>query len=213
MLNLKNVTLVSINGVDPIYPLKALKYSSKDINFGEIILFSFKKPDDVPDKINFIKIPKFTYGDYSNFVLGGLVNYIKTDYVLLVQDDGFVLNSDKWNNEFYNYDYIGAPWRNIPHYQGVRVGNGGFTFRSKKFLNLTKQLPMTGFNEDHICCITYRQPLINAGVKYAPVEVAMKFSLEFPIEECEFNLDNVFGFHGNKDVGTYDLKNKLLDDA
>jgi hypothetical protein len=34
------------------------------------------------------------------------------------------------------------------------------------------------------------------GCKYAPVELAMRFSLESKIDDCEYNLDNCFGFHG-----------------
>jgi hypothetical protein len=34
------------------------------------------------------------------------------------------------------------------------------------------------------------------GCKYAPVELAAKFSLEYPIKEVEYDIDNCFGFHG-----------------
>jgi hypothetical protein len=45
------------------------------------------------------------------------------------------------------------------------------------------------------------------GCKYAPVNVAMKFSLESKITECEYNLNNTFGFHGRgnpKDITVHD---------
>jgi hypothetical protein len=45
---------------------------------------------------------------------------------------------------------------------------------------------------------------IENGCTYAPVEIAMAFSLEFPINECDHNLDNTFGFHGK----TYSDKHK-----
>ena len=45
----------------------------------------------------------------------------------------------------------------------------------------------------------YYDYFVNNGCKYAPVEVAMKFSLESKIPECEYNLNNCFGFHGRGD--------------
>ena len=39
---------------------------------------------------------------------------------------------------FFDYDYIGAPW---PNNFVNRVGNGGFSLRSKKFLELTAKIP------------------------------------------------------------------------
>jgi len=62
---------------------------------------------------------------------------------LLVQPDGFVINPDKWDNQFFEYDYIGAPWEQVPHSyldpwgKPHRVGNGGFSFRSKKLLDVS----------------------------------------------------------------------------
>ena len=58
-------------------------------------------------------------------------NYFDTDYVLTFQSDGFILNPDAWTDEFFNYDYIGAPWGDNRY----AVGNGGFSFRSKKLMN------------------------------------------------------------------------------
>ena len=67
---------------------------------------------------------------YSQFVLKELGAHIATDYALVVQWDGYVIDGDAWADEFWNYDYIGARW---PHVQGeFRVGNGGFSLRSEK---------------------------------------------------------------------------------
>ena len=30
--------------------------------------------------------------------------------MLIVQDDGFIINKNLWDEEFLSYDYIGAPW-------------------------------------------------------------------------------------------------------
>ena len=36
--------------------------------------------------------------------------YIKTSHVLIVQWDGYIINSKKWDSRFLNFDYIGAPF-------------------------------------------------------------------------------------------------------
>ena len=63
--------------------------------------------------------------------------YINTKFCLVTQWDGWVINSQKWNSEFLNYDYIGAIW---PDYSSNQIGNGGFSLRSKKLLRSTRDL-------------------------------------------------------------------------
>ena len=36
--------------------------------------------------------------------------YIESDFALVVQDDGHIVNPNNWSDEFLAYDYIGAPW-------------------------------------------------------------------------------------------------------
>ena len=91
--------------------------------------------------------------------------HIQTDYALVVQWDGFVIDGNAWADEFWNYDYIGARW---PHVAGpYRVGNGGFSLRSKKLLNaLRDEMISLGVddrgnedNEDEAICIRHRELL------------------------------------------------------
>ena len=42
---------------------------------------------------------------YSHFVIRELGQYIDTDFVLLIQWDGYVLNGAAWSDEFLGYDY------------------------------------------------------------------------------------------------------------
>ncbi len=42
----------------------------------------------------------------------------------------------------------------------------------------------------------YYDSFIECGCKYAPLEVASKFSLELPIPEIPHDLTKTFGFHG-----------------
>jgi hypothetical protein len=92
------------------------------------------------------------YQAYSEFVMYSLHNYIDTEYALIVQHDGWALDAKNWNNDWFNYDYIGGPSHAalMPNgefstlYQwcmdgkdykdALIVQNGGFSLRSKKFL-------------------------------------------------------------------------------
>jgi hypothetical protein len=67
---------------------------------------------------------------YSSFVIKKLNEYIDTDYVLINQWDGYIINFDKWSDQFFDYDYIGAPWWWKD--DSLYGGNGGFSLRSKE---------------------------------------------------------------------------------
>lgn len=196
-LQLKNITLLSLNCIDPIQSVKALLYSCKHINFAEIILVSNTKPNKLPKNITFIPTNVKTHDDASGFVYEELPNIIKTEFMLSIHDDGFVINPHLWTDEFLQYDYIGAPWSHtIPYYgQKYRVGNGGFSLRSKKIIDLCRNIKNVG-HEDSNISIRYRDALEQHGCRFAPVDVAMQFSLEEPIPECPFDLNLCFGFHG-----------------
>ena len=135
MIDLSMIDLISINCVNPEESVKALLYSSEKIKFGSIKLFSHIKPSNLPDHFEFIQTEKFTHETINWFALNKLPRYIKNDYMLSIQDDGFILNPDNWTNEFLKYDYIGAPWPDLHWCKKNRVGNGGFVLYSKKFLN------------------------------------------------------------------------------
>ena len=195
MIDLKNVTLSSYNCVDPEESIKALLYSSREIKFARTVLISNQKPKNLPSKIEFIKTNGNTHNDSSKFVYEQFPDIIETDYSLQIHSDGFVINPHLWEDEFFNYDYIGAPWK--PYLNLInRVGNGGFVFKSKKFIDLTRNLNYLGTHEDGELTNRYYKYFTDNGCKYAPVEVAMRFSLESKIPECEYNLNNSFGFHG-----------------
>ena len=208
MINLDNVTLVTITSVNIDRAIKALNYSSKDINFGDILLLTDKTVNN--DKIKTIKIEPLDYIGYSRFVIYELYKYINTDYVLIIQDDGFVVNAHMWDDEFMKYDYIGAPFP-IPNLDDkityrdpfgnlIRVGNGGFSLRSKKILSLATELNLEWksyfgyYNEDGFFSCHNRHIYEQNGCVYAPVDVAARFSHENKTSET-IGIEP-FGFHG-----------------
>ena len=90
-LNLENVSVVSIDGVGhDISSIKSLKYSSNHIDFGEVIHFSAN--DKIYDFCKTVVIPKLTREECQVFTLCEMAEHINTDFVLIVQGDGFVLN-------------------------------------------------------------------------------------------------------------------------
>jgi hypothetical protein len=202
-IELKNITLIEYEGVDPELGVKSLLYSSKNIEFHKIILFSYYKPFNLTDKIEFIQLESMSYLESTKFSLFKLNDYIDSEFCLSIGTDGYIIHPGLWKNEFLNYDYIGAPWPLRPPWAPYidfhnRVGNGGFVLKSKKLLELCKNVPYykEGDHDDGVICDFNRKYFEQCGCKFAPVEIAMKFSLELSIDECEHNLDNTFGFHG-----------------
>lgn len=199
-LELPNIEIISINTHNPEQSVKAIEYSCRHINFASKKIFSDTVPGNLPSDMVHIQIPKFTTREaYSDFTLKELDDYIDSDFVLMIHDDGFIINPHLWNPEFLKYDYIGAPWPANPNdpLQG-RVGNGGFCIRSKRLLEATKHLEYEPCNDDWVIGVTHKKILEERGYFTAPVSLAMTFSLELPIAECDYNLENTFGFHSRR---------------
>ena len=199
----QKITLVSVACTKVMETLEALKECQKHFDFYETLLLTHIKIEVGGIKV--IKIPKLDYFGYNKFVAMELRDYIDTEYCLLVQNDGYILNPEMWTDEFLNWDYIGAPWPSQTHFTKkgveVRVGNGGFSFRSKKLLEAPSMLDLeftdmgTGYpHEDGFLCNHYRHELEEYGVKFAPVEVAARFSTELIVPETTKS----FGFHRYK---------------
>ena len=103
MINLSDITIVSINTRDPLYSIKAIERSSKYIKFAEYLLITDKKIDHGFIKCSLIdKISSLS--EYSLFCVKKLHQYINTEFCLIVQPDGFVTNPLMWTNDFLNYD-------------------------------------------------------------------------------------------------------------
>ena len=95
-----------------------------------------------------------------------------------------------------------------------RVGNGGFCIRSRKFLEFSTQFDScNGLGEDTFLCTRKYEEAIEYGIKFAPLELAAKFSYENPCIEfgtswnqpTSFNKSNHFGWHGSNFTNTNEL--------
>jgi hypothetical protein len=131
------------------------------------------------------------------------------------------VNPDLWDERFLDYDYIGAPWPDhFPWTVGkTQVGNSGFCIRSKKQLefcarratdeDLQKLIEMDWPDDILMCGYAY-DDMLSAGMKYAPLELASKFSYEQPVAGCAASPEETFGFHGKLTDSTRSLCRGLV---
>ncbi len=139
--------------------------------------------------------PLTSIRDYNVFLSHRLVEQVTTPFVLVFQWDGFVLDPALWTDAFLDYDYIGAPWAEDSAPPGRRVGNGGFSIRSRRLLEALQD-PELEFNpeksEDKVICRRFR-PILEEkhAIRFAPVELAERFAFEHGGTP-----GSTFGFHG-----------------
>lgn len=215
MINLPNVTLIAVGSTKVQETVVALKKSYSKINFNCVKIVTHEKPENLPDEIKFEQCDRLkSIDEYSFYCIYKLTENVQTDYCLLIQHDGFVIRPEKWDNEFLNYDYIGAPWPIRqdayidPFDNHIRVGNGGFTLRSKKLLEVPSKIEIPfevnvgtfykhmnagSYNEDGNICVHNRHLFEQLGCKFAPIEVACRFSQELDVPEAKGI--KPFGFH------------------
>lgn len=208
-LKLPNVTLAAMTSVNLYETIKALEYSMRGIEFGDVVLITHRKPFFLPEGIHYKHTSKLKDIDAFNYkMVYELTDYIDTDYVLLVHHDGFVVHPESWRDEFLDYDYIGSPWP-LPDRDDAyrdskgnicRVGNS-VSIRSKRLLAFPRQAQLTwerqedGFyNEDTFLCCKNKNILEAAGMRFAPIEVAKYFGHEHMIPEI-MDIEKPFLFH------------------
>jgi len=223
--DLPTVTLLGVDCVDIERLVQAAKICMKDFNFADVKLLTSLTANDTEHIIPIEPIN--TVEDYSKFAISKLANYVQTPHVLIIQYDGFILNPSAWTDEYLDYDYIGAPLKIVDwsirtfnlneSTKGSQVvGNGGFCLRSKKLLTLlsemsaNKQLPQY-HPEDIVICIKIREKLEAQGIRFAPVELAERFSFEHSTKKSgdwTNKWTDEFGFHGLKwsDISNWTLK-------
>jgi len=151
---------------------------------------------------NFVEIADdFNKHDYELFCIKLLLAHVETEFVLICQYDGMAVNKNYWTNEFYNYDYIGAAWS--PAFgldEQYRVGNGGFSLRSRRLLEALQDptIPFDGA-EDVVICQRYADYLRSRyHITYAPIGLADQFSQEWNTDH-----GRTFGFHGLLNLPMY----------
>lgn len=151
------ITIVSVTGMpDATSAAYALELSRRQMLGARALLCSPKAPANLAEGIEHKAIAPLNYHEYSWFMMFALWKFIETDYVLIVQDDGWILDIRNWSDDFLNYDYLGAPvcLGRVDTPQGIQwmydfnwcehlgqpdrivrpVLNGGFSLRSRRML-------------------------------------------------------------------------------
>lgn len=215
----RSITVVAVTAIAPASHAKAIDLTAACIPYPcKRLLFSNSKPagydgDFAQDRE--MLSASWSMASVQQFVLYELFKYIETELVILVHWDGYALNKSRWDNHFFDFDYIGAPWpramfKQLPmRLRHGRVGNGGFSLRSTKWLRACSTLPPSGMNEDFYASCMNRQHFEKLGCRIAPVDVAMRWSFEHRVEEFpNWKLEDSFGFHGltDKDPARSHLK-------
>jgi len=166
MSKFSGITVVSIDGRDGDHlgAQYAIKHSMNQLPGAQGLLLSAQEPKHLLPGIRHQSIAPLGYFDYSLFVVYLLHHFIDTDFALIVQDDGWVLNGANWDDAYLDVDYIGAPthfarivspagaqyfrqfrWSQFyqQHSDSVALDvamNGGFSLRSRKMLKMPQAL-------------------------------------------------------------------------
>ncbi len=183
---LADITLCCVDCRNHELAIAALRRSMAQCAFPRAVLFTNRK-FDLPG-IEVVVIPDIdSIAGYSRFMIKSLGDCIESKFVLVVQYDGYVLDGRRWSADFKGYDYVGAPW------SGGGVGNGGFSLRSRRLLQALRDPRIADLvPEDVAICETYRDLLTREyGIRYAPAELAGRFSFETLPPPAP-----TFGFHG-----------------
>ena len=100
-------------------------------------------------KINILKNKFSSNHDYSNLLkTPSFWKEINEENVLLFQYDSFC--SGKFNNDFLNYNYLGARWPHNPlNNSNISIGNGGTSFRKTRIMEMiSKKYHHPNYSED-----------------------------------------------------------------
>ena len=189
-LNLNQVTLCCVDTLNHDLALAAICRSMRECEFGRVLFFTDRALE--LEGIDVVRIAPITSRDaYSRYVIKELGRHIDTEFALMMQWDGFVLNPRAWDDAFLDCDYVGARWS--WHTDGHTVGNGGFCLRSKRLLNALADPHIAEFPiEDEAICRTYRTYLETTHrIRFASDAVADRFAFE-----TSYAKQLPFGFHG-----------------
>lgn len=201
-LELPNVTLLIYNpNKCPDVSAHTLRRVCNIINFGAVKhLVQYKPQEEIGETII---VENNSWVEGQRIQAYRLHEYFDTPYMLHIETDGFPLRPNLWNPKWLEYDYIGAPWPiNGVYNTQYRVGNGGCSLQSRKFRELLykyRSYYRDGTPSDVWFCQddVLRSSLRNSGIKFAPIEEAIKFSYECPVHEVpNWTCDMSFAFHG-----------------
>ncbi|NDC80832.1 MAG: hypothetical protein EB090_06175 [Verrucomicrobia bacterium] len=200
-ISLPQLTLLIYNPEkDPDLSARIINHVCSGIEFGDVIHLAGKKPS-LPHPGRWKQVPPANVAQGQRFQALELNKYFSTPFLLHIETDGFPVNFDLWDPAFLEYDYVGAPWQKRGLETGTnRIGNGGCSLQSKKFRNFIDShahLYREGTLSDVFFCQELYPQAVSAGIRFAPLDLALRFSIENKIPEFpRWKPSQSFAFHG-----------------
>lgn len=190
-LDLAQVTLIAVTSINLEATLRAIEACRRRVEFGACKLVTHRAPEDLPPGLDVVVVPRIESAhQYSRFILTHLADYVDTSHCLVVQWDGHVVNPERWDPRFLEYDYIGASWPQFTN--GHEVGNGGFSLRSRRLLEACRSPGFVASHPEDLAIGRVNRAWLEAqGLRFAPRELADAFSAE-----RTGSPNGTFGFHG-----------------
>ena len=178
MLNLDRISLVTIATKNQAECQTSIHNCLQHAKFSSVVVFT-NDPTQYSGHLCFRVNPR----SHQEWCVWRLTDFTRMrdkfsgQFILFLESDARLVNPSAWTDEFYKYDYIGAPW-----YDRV-VGNGGFTLMSQKMLvSLDKLRLQPTIKACYPCdwkiCRNHRAWLEANTCKFAPYELANRFSNE-----------------------------------
>jgi hypothetical protein len=213
------LTIVLVYGHnDGSSAIPSILHSMRELPGSRGLLISYQPPAKLPADIQWKQCGKVDYLQYSVFMMHALQAFIDTEYALIVQDDGWVLHGHNFTEDWYQYDYVGAPshcgkvgdkfylkftWMQFA--DRLVVQNGGFSLRSKRFMQAPNHYGIVhmqaqeihSWNEDAQLSCLMRPTFESLGFRYASESKAKDFSIEYlgPGFHDDFDLTRLVGHH------------------
>ncbi len=193
-LALPEVTLVCVDTRSPALAHLAIARCRAQVDFARCIFFTDPRKLSglsIDDGVDVVDVRIDSIEAYSTFMIYGLTEHISTSHALVIQWDGFVADTSSWDPAFLAFDYIGAPWPDMPLDRAV--GNGGFSLRSKRLLEALRHSDLAATHPEDVCICVDHRPRLEAewGLRWPDAVTAARFSVESPDA-----LGASFGFHG-----------------
>lgn len=175
--HLPQVTLVAFDGGTCLeLTTLALHHSLAQVSFGEVVVCT-PEPIAMPSDARWVKTPRWrSREECQNFQFCELPELVRTDFLLLVHYDAWILDGSLWEDEFLNYDWMGAPWW---YDDGFNVGFGAmYSLKLLRFLAANRSRFPLRWPDDDTICRRYRPALEAEGFRWPSEQVASRFMLE-----------------------------------
>jgi hypothetical protein len=180
--DLWNITIITIKENKEKY-----EYDLNKLGIDAKFIILDKKFNNINDYSELLK--KYTFWES-----------ITEENCLLFQYDSFCMG--KFNNDFFTYNYIGAPWDHCPSIlKKFKIGNGGTSFRKTRIMEyLCKKYEKKYIKKDYPEDLFFCELLSEEFLHNCTEEIANKFSFE-----NIFNENSIYGHQIYKSIKFEDL--------